>query len=73
MKWVVNFFLDHINFCHPVLHTGEDKPESLFYNLYCKLFWPIPEKGCWCCGSVRGIMYGVLLGIVIGYLIWGGV
>lgn len=68
------FFLDHINWCHPVYHDGTEKPDSKLYYLYCLAFWPIPwmeekygKQPCWCCASVRGLIYGLLMGFAAGY------
>lgn len=67
-----NFFLDHINWCHKTLSTGEDKPITRFYQFFCYLFWPIPwmDRPCWCCAGTRGIAYGIIIGIILHYL-WG--
>lgn len=67
---IKNFFLDHINWCHKTLSNGEPKPNTKFYQFFCYLFWPIPwnEEPCWCCAGTRGIIYGVVLGIILGYL-----
>lgn len=71
LKW---FFLEKLNWCHPVDRHGNDKPETLFYKIYCWAFWPIPwmePQPCWCCASVRGLAYGVIIGFGLGYLIYG--
>lgn len=67
---IKNFFLDHINWCHKELSTGGEKEPTNWYQFYCWLFWPIPwqKEPCWCCASVRGIIYGIILGIVGSYL-----
>lgn len=69
LKW---FFLEKINWCHPVDRNGKEKPETLFYKFYCYLYWPIPwmEQPCWCCASVRGMLNGFILGLFVGYLVW---
>ena len=68
-KW---FFLEKINWRHPVDRQGKAKPQSRFYTIYCWLFWPIPwmePAPCWCCASVRGLIYGLILGFSLGYLL----
>ena len=63
-----NFFLDHINWCHPVNSDGSEKQPTWFYTLWCYLFWPIPwmePEPCWCCASVRGVIYGFILGVAL--------
>lgn len=67
LKW---FFLEKINWCHPTDRNGNEKKPSLFYNIYCYIFWPIPwmkPEPCWCCASVRGIVYGLIIGYLIGH------
>jgi len=66
------FFIDHINWCHPVNSKGQEKESTLFYEYWCKLFWPIPwmEAPCWCCASVRGVIYGLIVGAIYGRYIW---
>ena len=66
-----NFFLDNINWCHKTRSTGEEKPMTWFYEIWCWIFWPIPwmDEPCWCCASVRGVIYGVLLGL-LGNWLW---
>ena len=69
-KKAKDFFLDHINWCHPTLSNGEEKEPTAFYNFWCWLFWPIPwmDEPCWCCASVRGVIYGVILGVAGSWL-----
>ena len=64
-----DFFLDHINWCHPKLSDGSDKPPSVLYDAWCLLFWPIPwmEDPCWCCASARGVVYGILIGLFLAW------
>lgn len=65
LKW---FFLEHINWCHPVDRNGNEKKPTLFYRFYCVLFYPIPwqDQPCWCCASARGLLYGIILGLLLG-------
>ena len=70
-KW---FFLEKINWCHPTDRNNHDKPTSWFYTIYCWAFYPIPwmePQPCWCCASVRGLIYGIIIGLGLGYLIYG--
>lgn len=39
LKW---WFLENINWCHPVMRDGTPKKPTWFYTAYCWLFWPIP-------------------------------
>jgi hypothetical protein len=61
---IIKAWLRRFNWCEPLDPEGEDKPESRLYDFYCRLFWPIPwqEQPCWCCASVRGIIYGLIVG-----------
>lgn len=67
------FFLEKINWCHPTKCDGTEKGDSLFYKLYCYVFYPIPwqENPCWCCASVRGLLTGGIMGFLLGYFIYG--
>ena len=67
------FFIDHINWCHKTNSDGTEKEPTLFYDLWCALFWPIPwmDEPCWCCASVRGVIYGILLGVGISWIFGG--
>lgn len=69
-KW---FFLEKINWCHPTDRDGNEKPQTWFYKAYCLAFWPIPwmePQPCWCCASVRGLAYGLVLGLIVGGLLF---
>lgn len=59
-----NFFLDYINWCYPVFSTGKPKELTLFYKVFCYIFWPIPwqDEPCWCCAGTRGLMTGFIIG-----------
>lgn len=72
IKKLKNFFLDYINWCHPTYSNGEEKKVTWFYTFWCWCFWPIPwmDDPCWCCASVRGMMYGFVMGLVAAWL-WG--
>lgn len=58
----VAFFIDYINWCHPVDSKGNEKKPTRFYQFYCWLFWPIPwmDEPCWCCAATRGWVYGIV-------------
>lgn len=71
VKW---FFLERVNWCHPVDRNGKEKTKTRFYTFYCYLFWPIPwqePQPCWCCASVRGIAYGLVVGLLLGKMVYG--
>ena len=70
-KW---FFLEKINWCHPTDRNKKEKPTSWVYTVTCWAFYPIPwmePQPCWCCASVRGLIYGIIIGLGLGYLIYG--
>lgn len=62
------FIWDHLDICKPTTHTGQDKPASLFFDLYCYIFYPVPwqAKPCWCCAGRRGLLIGLVVGIFLG-------
>lgn len=73
-KWAID-----VNFCHSTDSNGEakvvtgsiDRAINKFIGFYRMLFWPIPtmEEPCWCCASVRGIVYGYIIGCLM-YKVW---
>lgn len=70
-KWAVDY-----NFCHatdsdgaPKVIAGSiDKAIDKFIGFYRLLFWPIPDMKpypCWCCASVRALVYGFIIGCLM--------
>lgn len=57
------FFCDRINFCEGVFYNGVDKPVNPVYEWFYK-YWlfPFKQTGCACCNTVRGLIYGFILG-----------
>lgn len=68
LKW---WFLENINWCHPVMRDGTPKKPTWFYTAYCWMFWPIPwqKDPCWCCASFRGLITGFAAGVLLGVLL----
>lgn len=65
------FFVNHINFCEGYYYGTElDKPENPLYNFFYK-YWlfPFRQNDCICCNTVRGVLYGVLIGYILGVLL----
>lgn len=65
------FFVDHINFCEGVYYgTTIDKPENPLYNFFYK-YWlfPFRQNDCICCNTVRGLLYGGIVGYILGSLL----
>lgn len=65
------FFVNHFNFCEGYYYGTElEKPENKLYNwLYEHWLFPFKQTHCVCCNSVRGLMYGVVIGYIIGRLV----
>lgn len=61
-KW----FVDNANFCSDYF-DGTEKPENKVYSFFLK-YWlfPFEQTGCPCCNAVRGLIYGALIGYIIG-------
>ena len=69
---IVEWFVNHVNFCEGILYgTDVDKPENKVYDFFYK-FWlfPFKQNDCLCCNTVRGLLYGVIIGLGIGRIIW---
>lgn len=64
------WFVNHINFCHGYYYdTSDEKPQNKIYNfLYKYWLWPFEQTDCLCCNTVRGLMYGAVLGYLLGRL-----
>ena len=67
----VNWFCDNINFCHEYYYgTDTPKPENRVYNiLYEYWSFPFEQPDCICCNTVRGLIYGGIIGFILGRLI----
>lgn len=69
-KW----FVDNLNFCHGYRFDEYDengnpveKPDNKLYNFFYKYWlWPFQQTGCACCNTVRGLIYGIIIGFVVG-------
>lgn len=64
----VEFFCNHINWCHGYYYgTDIEKPENKLYSFVYK-YWTFPfeNPGCECCSAVRGLIYGGIIGFVLG-------
>lgn len=60
---VCEFFCNYINFCHGVRYNGVDKPDNPVYDwFYTYWLFPFKQTGCACCNTVRGLIYGFILG-----------
>jgi hypothetical protein len=68
-------FLNHINFCHGYVYPDRwdeegnqiEKPENRVYSwFYRNWLWPFKQNDCMCCNTVRGLMYGLVIGYLIG-------
>lgn len=72
-KW----FCDNVNFCHGYKYDEYDeegnpveKQENKVYNFFYKYWlWPYYQTDCICCNTVRGLIYGVVLGWLLGRLL----
>lgn len=78
-KWsfkykLTKLFIDNINFCHGFKFDEFDaqgnpveKPENKIYNFVYKYWlWPFQQTGCICCNTVRGLIYGGIVGFIVG-------
>ena len=65
------WFCNNINWCHGYYYGTEiEKPENKIYNaLYNYWLFPFENNGCLCCNTTRGVVYGVILGFILGRLL----
>ncbi|MBD5585316.1 MAG: hypothetical protein HDQ88_09560 [Clostridia bacterium] len=73
------WFCDNINICHGQFYDRVnpenpefllDKPENKIYNFFYE-YWlfPFKQNNCICCNTVRGLVYGGILGYILRSLI----
>lgn len=62
------FFLNRINFCHGYYYPSEEpKPQNLVYDFFYRNWLrPWKQNDCLCCNAVRGLIYGLIIGIFMG-------
>ena len=61
------WFVDNINWCEGYYYTsGIEKPENKIYNFFYK-YWlfPFEQNNCLCCNTVRGVIYGIIIGVLL--------
>lgn len=67
----VRWFRNNINWCEGYYYDTEiPKPENKLYNWFYK-YWLFPyvQNDCMCCNTVRGLIYGAIIGFAIGVLL----
>lgn len=69
-KFVV-WFCNNVNFCHGWLYDSDiEKPANKVYDFFYKVWlFPFKQNDCICCNTVRGLLYGGLIGYIIGSLL----
>lgn len=73
----IKWFCDNINFCHGYRYAEYDeegnpvaKPDNKLYDfLYRYWLFPFKQNDCICCNTVRGLVYGFVIGLVLGWLL----
>lgn len=64
-----HWFIDNVNFCSDYT-DGTEKPENKVFEFF-RTYWlfPFKQTGCACCNTVRGLIYGAVIGFVLGAII----
>lgn len=67
----VAWFCNNVNFCHGWLYDSDiEKPANKVYDFFYKMWlFPFKQNDCICCNTVRGLLYGGLIGYIIGSLL----
>lgn len=62
------WFVNYVNWCEGYLYgTETPKPENKVYDFfYTYWLFPFKQNDCICCNTVRGLIYG----LIMGYVIW---
>lgn len=65
---LASWFVNNINWCEGYYYgTDVTKPDNKVYNFfYTYWLFPFVQNGCMCCNTTRGVVYGILLGYLIG-------
>lgn len=71
------WFCDIWNFCHGVYFDRVDssgmpvdKPDNKLYDwFYTYWLFPFKQNDCICCNTVRGLIYGAIVGFITGSLL----
>ena len=67
----VAWFCNNVNFCRGCLYDSDiEKPANKVYDFFYKVWlFPFKQNDCICCNTVRGLLYGGLIGYIIGSLL----
>ena len=67
----VAWFCSNVNFCHGWVYDSDiEKPANKVYDFFYKVWlFPFKQNDCICCNTVRGLLYGGLIGYIIGSLL----
>lgn len=63
----VKWFRNNINWCDGYYYDSlEPKPDNKLYNFFYK-YWlfPFEQNDCICCNTVRGLIYGIIIGAIL--------
>lgn len=62
------WFVNNINWCEGYYY-GSDKPKpnnKVYDFFYTYWLFPFKQNDCICCNTVRGLIYG----LIMGYVLW---
>lgn len=65
------WFVNNINWCEGYYYgTDTPKPENRVLNwFYRHWLWPWKQNDCMCCNTVRGVIYGFIVGFVAALIL----
>lgn len=64
---VKEFFVNNINWCEGHYYKSDkEKPDNKVYDFfYNHWLFPFAQNGCLCCNTVRGLIYGIIIGLML--------
>ena len=64
------WFVNNMNWCEGEYYDGKEKPVNKVYEFFYRYWlWPFYQNDCTCCNTVRGLIYGFIIGLTVGVIL----